>query len=166
MLDYLWLNSIRVCLYINKTFIRTLQNLPENLKFVNFPKIYKSRVPNILTLCCRWKSLFYIHISQSMINILKLFSQILLAFSLIKNFEIRKKHEIYCWGVYQISQRSVREIYFFKWLSWVQSQLKHKGNHHALLHSLAFGIIIPKKCSIKVFAQNVIYRPCRRYSKQ
>ena len=112
MLDYLWLNSIRVCLYINKTFIRTLQNLPENIKFVNFPKIYKSRVPNILTLCCRWKSLFYIHISQSMINILKLFSQILLAFSLIKNFEIRKKHEIYCWGVYQISQRSVREIYF------------------------------------------------------
>ena len=32
-------------------------------------------------------------------------------------------------------------------------------------HSRAFRIIIPKKCFIKVFAQNIIYRPCRRYSK-
>ena len=36
----------------------------------------------------------------------------------------------------------------------------------AYLHSRAFGIFIPKKCSIKFFAQNVIYRPSRRYSKQ
>ena len=39
-------------------------------------------------------------------------------------------------------------------------------SHNLLLHSRAFWIIIPKKCSIKVFAQNGIYRLCRRYSKQ